>query len=347
VQLQKQKENNPMRMTNQTWKKLALLTVSAAALGSAIACSSDPASTSSGGSSSSGSSGASGGSSGASGGSSGASGGSSGASGGSSGTAAKNFGLISVSQTVFEFTPGMKTYSSSAFASFGKAAGATGVAPSNCTSSKEGVCTVVVCDAPAAPMDAGAPVDAGAPPKAVNAGEINITGGDAPIKLTPGATGAYAPFTAQTKIYSDGQTLKAVAAGADVPTFDQSNPVPGAIVVTAPTCMTGMCESAGVDTTKAYEFKWTGGKAGTVTASLSTTELATMKSAIVSCSFDAATGMGTVPAAAMAKLLKADGTKIFGTISASPGVSKTFSAGDYEVVYSVTASGASGTFKTK
>jgi hypothetical protein len=328
VQLQKQKENNPMRMTNQTWKKLALLTVSAAALGSAIACSSDPASTSSGGSSSSGSSGASGGSSGASGGSSGASGGSSGASGGSSGTAAKNFGLISVSQTVFEFTPGMKTYSSSAFASFGKAAGATGVAPSNCTSSKEGVCTVVVCDAPAAPMDAGAPVDAGAPPKA-------------------GATGAYAPFTAQTKIYSDGQTLKAVAAGADVPTFDQSNPVPGAIVVTAPTCMTGMCESAGVDTTKAYEFKWTGGKAGTVTASLSTTELATMKSAIVSCSFDAATGMGTVPAAAMAKLLKADGTKIFGTISASPGVSKTFSAGDYEVVYSVTASGASGTFKTK
>jgi collagen type VII alpha len=302
----------------------------------AVACSSDPENNtgSSGNGGSSGTSG-NGGSSGASG--NGGSSGTSGNGGSSGASGSKSIGIISVSQS--EIVAG--TFQTTAIASFSKASGQVSSDGPKCTTSNEGACVVSVCDL-TPPPDGGAPPpsDAGMA-KAPNAGEITISGGDTPISLTVEANGTYKAFSAPKKAFSSGATLVAKAPGADVPAIDQSLAAPSAISVTAPMCASAMCGE--LDTAADFAPKWTGGTAGKVTVTLSNTTKVKATTAI--CTFDAASNGGTVPKAALAGFSKdATATTI---VSVSASSIKTFTAGEYEVTYSIGGGGQSGLIKVK
>jgi hypothetical protein len=66
----------------------------------------------------------------------------------------------------------------------------------------------------------------------------------------------------------------------------------------------------------------------------------------ISCSFDAKDGSGAVPTAALSKLDQPNGTAIIGSISISPQSSNPFTAGDWNITYTATATGKTGSFTT-
>jgi hypothetical protein len=223
----------------------------------------------------------------------------------------------------------------SAFASFSKPATSSGGAD-KCTTTTEGACTITECDLSALADAGGGDTDAGNE-KAPNAGEIVLSGGDiaAPgISLTVESDGSYKPFTSQTKIFSTGQSLTAKAAGGDVPAFEKGVKVPAQITVTSPTCANGNCGD--VDSTKALDLAWSNGGEGKVTAGATTLD-AGKKSVAVSCQFDSAANKGTIPAAALGKLIKGPTTFVIGTAAL-----ENVAAGNYDVTVLVNGGGASG-----
>lgn len=222
--------------------------------------------------------------------------------------------------------------------------------PVTCTASTQGDCKVTVCVTNAA-SDAGtsdAGADDGGPDAGVtgptfdSAGDVTFTGGQlaAALKLTPGSNNTYPPATGTTAAFTGGDVVAVSAAGATVPAFSDSLNAPGNITVTAPT-FNGF--STAINKAQNLSVTWSGGGAtadGGVAPSVLVTlgSATTAKSTSVVCTYPLAGGTGVVPAAALTDL---DSN---GAISIAPIASKLISAGDYNVTYSLSASGASGSF---
>ena len=237
-------------------------------------------------------------------------GGSSGASssgGGSSGTVEAKGGTISLTQTVTPIEGQPDFVSSTASASFYQGSFAIGgTTDTRCTTSEEGSCRVTACDLGGPAPDAGPTEDAGAI-LTPHAGEITI--GATPITLTPTSDGVYATKTLTEKIW-DTADFSVKAAGATVPAFEKLLQVPASITLTAPVLPDAPAK-AEIDRSADLALTWTGGGGGVVTASAITSLLegtTLKKSATVSCTYPANAGTGTIPAAALGKLLVGDGS---------------------------------------
>jgi len=105
-------------------------------------------------------------------------------------------------------------------ATFNPAAGDSG-----CTTREVAGCSVVTCEAPPTPEDAGVPEDAGMPADGgieafPHAGTVQLTGGTIAISMGPASdTGLYAPETGNMPLFMQGTSLVATAPGDEVPTF--------------------------------------------------------------------------------------------------------------------------------
>lgn len=310
--------------------KTALILGALGIVGTLAACTSSADDGDGNNSSSSGSTDTDGGSSGN--GSSSGEGGSSGASGGSSGTVETKTGtitLVEISDTV-----------ASASAFFSQGGTASEGPDADCTKREEGSCSVVVCNYGPTP-DAGTVEDAGTPPAAPHAGVITINGGTE-ITLTPDeATGLYPTLTAPalTNIW-DTADIAVSAAGATVPAFADSLAPPAAITFTAPAL--DFVTPLAIDKANDLAVTWDNGAAGTKVSFLLATTKPGVKSAMITCSFDAAGGTGSVPKGALADLLPtSDGVNGTGTLGVSTG--KEITAGDWKVLVNAAGPGGFGT----
>ena len=97
-----------------------------------------------------------------------------------------------------------------------------------------------------------------------------------------------------------------------------------------------------VSRTSALGVTWTGGT-GSVQVALNTSQQG-VRSVSVTCIFPASGGGAQVPAAAMGKLDRANGTSIYGSMTVTPFEETAFSSGDWDVVFRASATGKSGLF---
>jgi hypothetical protein len=171
-----------------------------------------------------------------------------------------------------------------------------------CTASTIGACLVSACTI-SDTADPGAPTGIAT----LNAGTLTITGaGTAKATLMFGTVSpsstvpGYAAVSGDTQFFSGGDAIAIVGAGgADLPAFAaQTVTAPSAILLTAPLCAGLVC--ADLDRTQDLALAWTGGGAGHVKASFET--VAANATGSVFCTFDAASGSGTIPTAALAVL---------------------------------------------
>ena len=141
----------------------------------------------------------------------------------------------------------------------------------------------------------------------LNAGTITVTGvADAQAALTFGLVSpqstqkGYPSVHADTQFFTGGDSITVQGAGGpDLPAFAAHVLIaPNDVVITAPTCPDLICPE--VDRTQDLAVTWTGGAAGQVRASFET--VAPNNTGSVFCTFDAASGAGTVPKAALAVL---------------------------------------------
>jgi hypothetical protein len=186
------------------------------------------------------------------------------------------------------------------FARFGAShAAADGIV---CTASTIGPCLVEACTIA---DNAGASTTPNA--TVLNAGTITVTGaGDSQALLTFGVVSpqstqkGYASVHADTQFFSGGDSITVQGAGGpDLPAFTAHALIaPNEVVITAPTCPDLICPE--VDRTQDLAVTWTGGAAGQVRASFET--ISPNSTGTVFCTFDAASGAGTVPKAALAVL---------------------------------------------
>ena len=234
---------------------------------------------------------------------------------------------------------GETTYATSATA---RAVDTTATGGGTCSITRIGPCDVVECDLASLGGDAG--VDAGTV-KAPNAGDIHFDSALASTEIYPNKFGLYNTVTGTTKFFAAGDTVTTTAAGGGSITPWSKMPVgtaPGDVTLTAPACVGGACPD--VDRTVDLQATWTGGTTGVVSATYVTTDSA-KKMAIVSCSFKATDGKGTIPTAALAKLDKADGTTITGAATLGPSSTSSFKSGEYDIVLFLSGSGGAGAFK--
>ena len=287
------------------------------------ACSSDEDSTNgsgSGGSSSVGSGGATGGAAG-NGGASGAGGGAasggsgglagtggsagSGASGGSAGTGGAagsggsggsdwyESGYVSVMQSVV--MAGGNEYASYSFAAGVSRGPISDTGGSGCSFEEDGPCRVTDCITQSA--DAGTPAY-----ETVSAGVVQLLGANQPLSLSPDASGTYTAITGQEKLWSGGATLTISAGGNIVPAFEETLFGAAPVTLTSP-AMPAPGTQTTLSTSSPLSLTWSGGVGGTVTVMLTRTITgATTRSVLVSCTYPATDGAGTVPASAMAAL---------------------------------------------
>ena len=163
-------------------------------------------------------------------------------------------------------------------------------AATGCTTTTDGPCSISACTSGGG--------DAGGSPVSASAGTIQVTGGSKPVQLTPSGS-TYTAVSGQTTLWSGGEQLEAIGAGAEVPAFDLKVTAPGYVTITVPTW-----PAAGgkvpITRTQPFAVAWTGGGAGNVVVGISATSGA--QSTTLSCSFPASGGSGTVPATALGKL---------------------------------------------
>jgi hypothetical protein len=162
----------------------------------------------------------------------------------------------------------------------------------SCVSTTSGPCVLDDCSAADA-VDGGTVVTA-------NAGVVTISGGNlaSPLKVTYGAGGQYRPPLIGTALFDAGGVFTVSAPGADFPAFSgQSAPAPSLVTITAPALTAGTYGPTYLfDPAAALPWSWTGGAAGD-------SVVVTVVSAgvIITCSFDAAGGTGTIPAGVVAR----------------------------------------------
>jgi hypothetical protein len=141
----------------------------------------------------------------------------------------------------------------------------------------------------------------------VSAGAVHLTGGAAAIDLAPKSDNTYAPSASATSLYNGGETLVASADGKDVPAFTTSLIAPSKVTLAAPVVTAGALtvkRSSGVAAT--FTSAGAGAAAGSVVLYFSTTS--TTMAFALTCTFDAAAGSGTIPAAAFADFPAGPGT---------------------------------------
>lgn len=261
-----------------------------------------------------------------------------GADGGSTGNAGNGDGTISA---------GTITISQDKMTSYDVSVGfMSGVTPRSPSSACAGAAHVVMgaCSADVycvVPRDAGAPLTG----KDLNAGTIKIsgnTGSAGPKAFDFAPVDGYPEFRGNDGFYAAGDVLTVTGAGGpDLPAFPAQTLVgPADVTFTAPCTGTGIdmvCPD--LDRTVDLPFTWAGGAAGKVTV-LFTTLTPTLEADVV-CTFNAADGAGTIPAAALGLLAKSgNGSGILGTALFSvSNVSPTFMVGSIPTTFEVQGTG--------
>jgi len=253
--------------------------------------------------------------------------------GGTAGGAA-NAGSITLTQTKTS-AGGQDFVNYSASASFAKVEGAGGTGgATGCTTKTEGTCVVMECDL----TQGGGNGGGGATPKIVyvSAGDITVK---ATEEITLPVTGEnkYDPKTDTKELFVGGEDIKVTGKGATIPAFDSTLKAPATVTLTVPEAPAAGAKLE-VDSAAAFELEWTDGGDGNVSATLSTIKTGE-KSVTISCSFPSKDNKGTIPAAAVAKLIK--GAPL-GTYSVGASSATTAKAGDWTVSISASAGGASG-----
>lgn len=232
-----------------------------------------------------------GGSGGSSGGSGGGSGGgdAGGSGGGTGGSGTYQGGYVSLMQSVMTIS-GTEYASYSFSAAFSR--GTYDPGASTCDFRDEGPCRITDCTTE--PADGGTPAY-----ESASAGAISLAGANKPLTLVPTGSGSYEVLSGQEKLWSGGATLSISAAGDEVPAFDAN--LYGAVpaLLTLP-----VLPPAGTPVTLSTKtplsIAWTGAGGGKMMAMLTRSVTSgTTRTVMVSCTFEASTGSGTVPASAM------------------------------------------------
>lgn len=240
------------------------------------------------------------------------------ADGGVDGSAgAANGGTVSVTYSDFGAA---KILSATAYF---QRAGAAPVAPSSCTLKTIGDCVLYLC--PTAPSAEAGSDDAGA--ASPSAGEIGLSGARIPsgTKLVPGADGKYGALTEPSvDAWSGGETIAITAKGGDVPAFSGSVTAPSpTMALTTP--VFAPPAKLDVDRSRAFPLAWSGGGAGFVNVTVSSSRN-TNGTATAVCRFEGAKGSAEIPAAVMSELPVGDGV-----IGASVASTTIVQAGEYAV----------------
>ena len=250
----------------------------------------------SGGSSASGGSG--GGAAGVSGSGGAATGGSGGSNvGGSSGTGGSggdpNYykgGYVSVMQSIVEVSG--TEYASYSFAA-GFSRGEIDTSGSACDIHDDGPCKVTDCTSQGTSTPSY---------ETVGAGTIQLLGANIPLSISPDASGTYAVVTGQQRLWSGGATLTLSAAGGEAPAFEETLFGASPVTLTSP-ALPAPGTPVTLSTSGPLTVSWSGGIGGKVTAMLTRTiSSSTTRSVMLTCSFAATDGSGTVPASAMAAI---------------------------------------------
>ncbi len=168
-------------------------------------------------------------------------------------------------------------------------------------------------------------------PGGPSAGDITITGaGAATTTLTYGPDGGqYSRSEGKRGFFSGGDTITLAATGATIAPFGPKTLVaPSDVAFSAPVCSGGDCP--GIDRTVDMPVTWAGGVSGNVEVAIETAS-ATQSTAIT-CLFDATSGSGAVPAAALGMLDPANGTSVSGVEIMFPVTSEVFMVGNQAAV---------------
>jgi hypothetical protein len=185
-----------------------------------------------------------------------------------------------------------------------------------------GACQIQNCAPILTAQDAGPLINS-------NAGTITVTGetGSPEVLTFDSSTKTYTATT-NTLPYSPCDVFTVKASGGAFPAFSgKSGAAPSLVTLTAPMPSTGALGIAtyAIDTTKALTWTWTGGSAGAQL--IFTVEAA---NDILTCSFDAMAGTGTIPADVVAMFPIGTPSLIILTSS-----TKTLSAGGSSVLFIV------------
>jgi hypothetical protein len=195
-----------------------------------------------------------------------------------------------------------------------------------CARTISGPCTIDDCSATDAP-DAGELITE-------SAGALTLSGGSlaSPLKLSFGANGYTSPFFGSA-LFEAGDVFTVSAPGAAFPAFSgQSAPAPGTVTVTSPTPTTGPSgPTYPFDPTAAMTWTWTGGTTGdSVSFTVATADL------ILTCTFDATAGTGTIPQDVVARFPATEDSIEISAVS-----STTLAAGGQSLLFEVASSGPS------
>jgi hypothetical protein len=166
---------------------------------------------------------------------------------------------------------------------------------STCDFRDDGPCRITDCTTE--PTDGGTPAY-----EAASAGTVSLAGANKPLTLVPDASGSYAVVSGQEKLWSGGAALAISAAGDEVPAFQAT--LYGAVpaLLTSP-ALPPAGTPVTLSTKTPLSIAWTGAGGGKMMAMLTRSVTSgTTRTVMVSCSFEASAGSGTVPASAMAAI---------------------------------------------
>jgi hypothetical protein len=161
---------------------------------------------------------------------------------------------------------------------------------SGCKESDVGSCHITDCRS----LDP----DGGPPYEFVSAGVIQVTGAGEPISLIPNGSGPYTAVWEEEPRLAGGETLTLSAAGDVIPAFQ------GSLLGVTPVTLTSPALPASgnlaVSTKADFNFTWTGGTGGIVSATLMRDSGADRLE--ITCSFPDTAGSGAIPASALAAI---------------------------------------------
>jgi hypothetical protein len=174
-------------------------------------------------------------------------------------------------------------------------------------------------------------------PSTRSAGTINVTGGNKALALTVSGTAYTAITDSANSLWSGGEPISVVAAGADVPAFSIQIVAPSEVVMTAP-APPAAGQSLSISTNSDMQLTWSGGASGAkVHARLSLNVFTpTLYSQSLDCYYDATSGSGTIPTTAL-KALKTGGAGTLLIEGGGVNVQNAVMAGDYLVTIALTS----------
>jgi len=246
-------------------------------------------------------------------------------SGGEGPVDAKGYGSVVLYSHAYT-AAGMPIVASGATAAFVAASDAATFG--DCTTTKEGDCTLLDCTFSGATPP---------PPQYLDAGAIAIAGGSRAIALQPQPGGAYTNESSTTSaLFAGGETLTATIAGAgDVPAHEATLTAPSSVALTTP----DLDEPITIERNAPLALAWSGGGAGRVRVAVGVSFLdgpTLVRSASVSCSFPASSGSGSVPASLLGAMPATTPTD-YGSISVDVTSEARVVAGDYVTGFYATA----------